>query len=846
LAGPKRIDLHCHSNASSEADEALLTLINCPESYSQPGDVYDQAISRGMNFVTISDHDSIDGVNTILDRPGVMTGEEVTCYFPEDRCKIHVLVWGITPEDHAALQAVADDIYRVADYIFANRIAHAVAHPLYVQNGVLDRWHIERLVLMFGGFECINGAHNERHRIAFEPMLDSLDAAEIAKLERVHGMRSPWPRPWEKVRTAGSDDHSLFNVGRTWTEFPEDVNTIQDVLACLRAGRCRPGGEAGSSVKLAHNFFGVGMRYFTREVSSPRDLRSAVLQRVLGDRPTCGKLALAPAAAGWLFRSKVGSLLERMGLRRRRRGSDLLGCLSLRSALHHVKSHAAITAAMRQGRPALAEHAEMFDFVTQVSRDVSGGIFDAVCDALTNGELGAVFDAVSTLLAQQAMLMPYYFALFHQNQERRLLSRLTGLPRKLDRKTLRIGLFADAADGRSPADRMAVELAEYATANGLPLTILTCSDDPARLACPAKNFRPLVSRQFDSAGVDLVIPPVLEILEWTDRQQFDAIVTTGSGMMAMASWLVAKMLRVPMLPVLHEDLPATVLGKTGGDFRVTEAVSAYSRWLAARGAKMLVRSRYGRQVAEHMGVPANRVTVLPPAPDEVRGTVPSNRDEIWDRLRVRQPRRLVCTGELSCKQDVMLIAEAFAELCKERSDTALVFIGKGRWLSAADHVLRRLPVYRMRPDAQQTMTMLACADLLLHCDRNDVCGQWVIDGQILGLPALVGSAGAAREFLDDGLTGMVLAQGNAPAWTSAMAELLGDEPRRLRMSRTARLRSPRLVGEKMPEKLWEVLLETVAADAADRSHAGTPPAARSEFKYPRPLTDRADTEAVIA
>jgi glycosyltransferase involved in cell wall biosynthesis len=261
---------------------------------------------------------------------------------------------------------------------------------------------------------------------------------------------------------------------------------------------------------------------------------------------------------------------------------------------------------------------------------------------------------------------------------------------------------------------------------------------------------------------------------------------------------------------------------------------------------VLARSRYGRQVAEQNGVANDRVIVLPPAPDEFKGSAISNRDEIWERLRVRQPRRLVCTGELSCKQDVMLIAEAFAELCKVRSDTALVFIGKGRWLSDADDVLRRLPVYRMQPDALQTLAMLGSADLLLHCDRNDVCGQWVIDGQILGVPTLVGSAGAGSEFLDDGLTGMVLPQDDASAWSGALAELLGDEPRRLRMSRTARLRSPRVVGEKMPEKLWEVMLQTVSADADDRSNAGASPTGHVGFKRSQALGDTTDTEAVIA
>src|SRR5690242_6990240 len=92
---PKRIDLHCHSLASNRPTDAMLQFIHCPECYSSPDEVYAQAKSRGMDFITITDHDTVDGVLTLDGRPDVLTGEEITCWFPEDHCKMHVLVWGI-------------------------------------------------------------------------------------------------------------------------------------------------------------------------------------------------------------------------------------------------------------------------------------------------------------------------------------------------------------------------------------------------------------------------------------------------------------------------------------------------------------------------------------------------------------------------------------------------------------------------------------------------------------------------------------------------------------------------------------------------------------------------------
>jgi predicted metal-dependent phosphoesterase TrpH len=79
----KRIDLHCHSRASTEADEAVLIALKCPESFSEPEQVYAQARHRGMDFFALTDHDSIEGCLHLARRPeqfvNILIGEELTC-----------------------------------------------------------------------------------------------------------------------------------------------------------------------------------------------------------------------------------------------------------------------------------------------------------------------------------------------------------------------------------------------------------------------------------------------------------------------------------------------------------------------------------------------------------------------------------------------------------------------------------------------------------------------------------------------------------------------------------------------------------------------------------------------
>ena len=102
-----KADLHVHSKHSDRPSEWFLRRIGAPESFVEPAEIYRRARQRGMDFVTISDHNCIRGALEIADLPGTFISNEVTTYFPEDGCKIHVLVFGIDEEQFRAIQNCA-------------------------------------------------------------------------------------------------------------------------------------------------------------------------------------------------------------------------------------------------------------------------------------------------------------------------------------------------------------------------------------------------------------------------------------------------------------------------------------------------------------------------------------------------------------------------------------------------------------------------------------------------------------------------------------------------------------------------------------------------------------------
>ncbi|MBB5022237.1 glycosyltransferase [Desulfurispira natronophila] len=122
-----KVDLHLHSSASSRGAGFFSEKLQVQESYVTPRQVYDTLFERGMNLFTITDHDSIDGCLEIAHLPGAFISEEVTTYFPEDRCKIHVIALDINEEIHRELQRLRYNVYELVDYLQASGLPTIVS-----------------------------------------------------------------------------------------------------------------------------------------------------------------------------------------------------------------------------------------------------------------------------------------------------------------------------------------------------------------------------------------------------------------------------------------------------------------------------------------------------------------------------------------------------------------------------------------------------------------------------------------------------------------------------------------------------------------------------------------------
>src|SRR5438270_4506880 len=249
-----RCDLHIHSKFSARSEEWLFRRFDFPDSCTEPIALYEQLRAGGMDFVTITDHDSIEGCVAIACKLHAFVSEQVTTYFPQDPCKVHILVWGITEAQHADIVIVRDNILALQRYLQAGNIAHAVAHPLYSVNGKLEASHLERLILLFKHFEGINGLRDALLSELAQELFASLTPNKIEELVKRHDLEPTHREPWKKILIGGSDDHGGQFVASAFTEAPA-AESPEKFLEHIRNGSCQSHGRGGTPLLLSHGFY---------------------------------------------------------------------------------------------------------------------------------------------------------------------------------------------------------------------------------------------------------------------------------------------------------------------------------------------------------------------------------------------------------------------------------------------------------------------------------------------------------------------------------------------------------------------------------------------------------------
>ncbi|MGB9940972.1 PHP domain-containing protein [Methanosarcina sp.] len=144
--GWKKMDLHVHSSCSYDVP---------PVRAMHPAVLFEKARSKGLDFVTFTDHDTVKAYDLLgWEREGLVPGVEISLNDPEHiGHTLHVNVFELDSEEFRELELIANqerDFKSFIRYLRTHDLPHMYNHPF--QFAIGDRpnlWAVPELIKQF-------------------------------------------------------------------------------------------------------------------------------------------------------------------------------------------------------------------------------------------------------------------------------------------------------------------------------------------------------------------------------------------------------------------------------------------------------------------------------------------------------------------------------------------------------------------------------------------------------------------------------------------------------------------------------------------------------------------------
>ena len=811
-----KADLHVHSEFSKRPSEWILKKLDCPESFTPPTSVYNILRERGMSIVTITDHNSIEGCLEIAHLPGVFISEEVTTYFPEDRCKLHVLVWDIDENIHSDLQEVRGNVYELVQYLNERGITHALAHPLYNINRKLTPNHFEKSLLLFKNFE-INGARSDEQNKQLELILSMLDREVIEMLQEKHNLPANHEFPWQKSLTGGSDDHSGLTPGRVCTSV-EGTHTVKEFLQGIENHEARVLGQASSPQALAHNLYSIAYQYYTHKFKlvgrAHNDVAMGFLERFLIPGET--------RQPSW--RALVNSyLIHRRSVRGESVGVTRILEMIRRETNELIRDDPQLKEILysRNGEGRDMEQ-EWFRFVNTVSNKVLCHFADHVMDCLAGAHLLNLFNSLGSAAGLYTLLAPYFISFSVFSQGRSLADRVfknfvqPTWTESADCSQVKVAHFTDTFYEINGVTWTLKRQLQHAQSAGRHYTILTCDADNGSALKGVRNFKPIRTYELSVYPEQkLFYPPFLEMLNYCYQEGFTHIHSATPGPLGLVGLAIARILKLPLVGTYHTAIPqyAQYLTEDAG---VADIVWSYILWYYDQMDFVYVPSASTAKELTAKGINSDKIRMFPRGVD-TEFFHPSHGNGSLDSLCPKENGwRLLYVGRVSKEKNLPLLVNVFKSLLQSTDNVNLVIVGDGPYREEMQQELEGTPaVFTGYLEGEKLASAFASCNLFVFPSTTDTFGNVVLEAQASGLPVIVTDCGGPQENLIRGETGLVAKGDDEESFLEGIRYIL-DRPEKMKqMGRAARVYAEGRCFETAFEQAWDLYRESGPAEHSE-------------------------------
>lgn len=765
-----KIDLHVHSRFSTRPSQWVLQKLGCQECYTEPLALYKIAKERGMSQVTITDHNLIDGCLEIAHLPDTFISEEVTTYFPEDRCKVHLLVYDLTEAQHRDISKARDNLYELAAYLREQHLFHSVAHPFWAVNDRFTASHFEKLLLLFQNFE-LNGGRDGRLNDCLKICLALLTPEDLEELSERHGLVPPFPQPWRKRCTGGSDDHSGINIARMFTEV-EGVETLGEFFQGLAEGQGRVRGQASTPLTLGHNIYSIAYQFYKQKYHLENYVTSNELLNFIEKHLQKSTATLNTSSMIYYFFNKVKGLISNS------EPEDFIALIK--------KETAKVTL------PADNSEIQWYLIVNRITQSILKQFSRRLQKALRKAHFIDLLNSLSSQGMVYLGLAPYFAAFSSFAADRKLGA---GILKKFLTKKLKAPIRAEEislahfTDTFYEINGVSLTLQKTVAAAlkaNKQYTLITCDQSAGPARPGVRHFVPLgVFRLPEYPEQKLFHPPVLEILKFCYEKNFTHFLAATPGPLGFTALVLARLLKLPIWGTYHTALPQYAQYLTQ-DHALVAWLWRYVVWFYNQMEVVFAPSHSTAQELVANGLDPAKVRVYPRGVDLKRFHPGKRNGFLESRFGSNPGLKLLYVGRVSKEKNLEKLARVFRTVCR-RQALHLVVVGDGPYLKEMQQELAGSPVtFTGYLEGEDLAAVYASCDLFVFPSTTDTFGNVVLEAQASGLPVIVSDRGGPQENLIPGETGLILPADDEEGLARAILELAAC-PERLRgMGRAAR------------------------------------------------------------
>lgn len=798
-----KIDLHVHSRFSTRPSQWVLQKIGCPESFTDPVMLREIALNRGMSMVTITDHNTIDGALEIAHLPDVFISEEVTTYFPEDGCKIHVLALNITEQQHRDIQRVRSSIFDLTAFLTQEDIFHILAHPLYSTNDRLTVDHFEQLLLLFKHFE-LNGARDERQNSILTAIVGALTPMDMERLMEKHRIEPGFPEPWKKHLTAGSDDHSSLNIARKYTEV-KGVQNLKGFLNGISTGQCRTQGIEATPLTLSYTLYSIAYQFYRTKFRLDRYVHKDLFMRFLD-----GFLDQPNQKSG--LKSKIYLFLSA-----HRQPKTLQESASIEQFLRHetrkliLGDPAFLTIAKSNNAKPQDLDTKWFEFVRHISNKTLHHFLDRFMDHLSGANVFDIFSSLGSAGALYALLSPYFlsFSLFSHDRDiaeqvgsRFVQKHITPFQNKDE---INVAHFTDTFYEINGIAATLQQQLRIAKATGKQLTVMTCEEMTHTPMDGVRRFEPIGIRNLpEYPEQKLYYPPFLDMLRFCYEGRFTHLHSATPGPIGLSALAIAHILKLPIVGTYHTSLPQYA-GYLTNDSAIEELMWKYVLWYYNQMDFIYVPSKSTGDELTLRGVSAHKIRLFPRGVD-IRRFHPSKRDLPFLQQYINVDTfKLLYVGRVSKEKNLPMLAQVFRQISQSTDRVSLVVAGDGPYLAEMKRELAGTPCsFTGCIMGEELAKLYATCDLFVFPSTTDTFGNVVLEAQASQLPVVVTDTGGPHENVIPEKTGIVVPADNPTALTSAINSFINDRRKLKQMGKTARQYAEDRPFDKAFEQTWRM------------------------------------------